>query len=367
MVLGMHRSGTSALMGVLHLLGVQLGTRLIPAHAEINPKGFWEHTDIVRLNDRLLGILGKCWHDVSQFPDQWWRQDNIKVVAKEIVEVLRRDFNGVRLWGIKDPRICRLIPFWLDIFAELGISPLFVIIFRHPMDVADSLARREGFGNEVWTLLWLTYVLDSLAGTKGYPRVFIEYDELLKDSRGVLSRIRSQLDFDWPKPLETVAKEIDEFLDLRLQHYRHPINEGRESSTLLDWSSAVYHVLQEASEIPTPALENRIAGVQRQLSKVMGVLGPTLGEQTHNLEELKANFTETASQLRQVTTDFEKISAGFNEAMAQLKQVTTDFEKINAGFSQALKILAARDSELATLKAELARLRSEHRDGGSFV
>ena len=46
LVLGMHRSGTSALTRVLNLLGVELGDRLMPA-GDDNPLGFWEHADVV--------------------------------------------------------------------------------------------------------------------------------------------------------------------------------------------------------------------------------------------------------------------------------------------------------------------------------
>ena len=49
-VLGMHRSGTSVLMGVLSMLGVELGLNLM-APTEGNPRGYFENQSICELND----------------------------------------------------------------------------------------------------------------------------------------------------------------------------------------------------------------------------------------------------------------------------------------------------------------------------
>ena len=62
-VLGMHRSGTSALTGLLHRLGVVLGEHLLPA-SEDNPRGYWENADIVAVHERLMASLGWTWDDI---------------------------------------------------------------------------------------------------------------------------------------------------------------------------------------------------------------------------------------------------------------------------------------------------------------
>lgn len=65
-VLGMHRSGTSAITRSLKVLGVDLGGRLLPAEAGINDKGFWEDVDITAFNVDLLHALGHDWHTLTQ-------------------------------------------------------------------------------------------------------------------------------------------------------------------------------------------------------------------------------------------------------------------------------------------------------------
>ena len=65
-VLGMHRSGTSALCGLLNLAGVYFGREgeFIQTKDE-NPKGFWERKDVRRLNDEILHSLGSDWSEIS--------------------------------------------------------------------------------------------------------------------------------------------------------------------------------------------------------------------------------------------------------------------------------------------------------------
>ncbi|PZR23698.1 MAG: sulfotransferase family protein, partial [Azospira oryzae] len=63
-VLGMHRSGTSAITRGLKVIGVELGDRLEPPAAGINDKGYWEDMDLVALNVEMLDVCGRSWHSL---------------------------------------------------------------------------------------------------------------------------------------------------------------------------------------------------------------------------------------------------------------------------------------------------------------
>ncbi|HLA78133.1 MAG TPA: sulfotransferase family protein, partial [Vicinamibacteria bacterium] len=69
-VLGMHRSGTSALTGLLGLLGVELGSNLHPAN-EFNQAGYFEHLDLLDVHERLFRALGSSWDDPRPLPLGW--------------------------------------------------------------------------------------------------------------------------------------------------------------------------------------------------------------------------------------------------------------------------------------------------------
>ena len=61
LVLGMHRSGTSALTRVLNLLGLDAGRDVLMGASESNPTGHWEVERLTSFNDRLLDDRGGRW------------------------------------------------------------------------------------------------------------------------------------------------------------------------------------------------------------------------------------------------------------------------------------------------------------------
>lgn len=247
-VLGMHRSGTSALTGTLNLLGVELGTSLIPASPEVNAKGFWEHAPIVAIHERLLETLGSAWHDERPLPEEWWEQPDVQPFRQELLEMLQREFGSLPLWGLKDPRLCRLLPLWLPILQEFSCQPLFILIARHPDEVAASLERRDGFHMEKSHLLWLQHFLEAERNSRGQPRVLVTYDQLLADWRGTMSRVGKALSLPMnPGDLVTQAK-IDAFLEPGLRHC-HPLDQSvREEERLRQLAHSLYRLCGNTSD-----------------------------------------------------------------------------------------------------------------------
>ena len=185
----MHRSGTSALAGALHRLGVKLGDAMMPATTGINERGFWEHSDIVGVHERMLAALNSSWDDVRRLPDCWWRDDTVRPFRTELLGILRRDFSSAPLWALKDPRMCRLLPLWLDIIEEVGFTPHLIHIHRHPIEVSSSLEKRDGFSRIKAMFLWLDHNLSAERSSRGFDRVFIGYDRLLDNTRATLRHV----------------------------------------------------------------------------------------------------------------------------------------------------------------------------------
>lgn len=218
-ILGMHRSGTSALTGVLSLLGIHAGDTLLPAVEEVNPKGFWEHAEIVSIHEQLLNALNSSWEDENALPDQWWLSPSVDDFRSRIVSALRRDFGNLPVWLIKDPRMCRLLPLWQQVLHELGCQPLYVLAVRNPAEVAHSLRKRDNLTEESSCLLWLTHMLEAEFRTRGKQRVFATYERLLSDWQGTIGDIGKTLRFDWPVAPADAAPNIDAFLDPALRHH----------------------------------------------------------------------------------------------------------------------------------------------------
>ena len=122
LVLGMHRSGTSAFTRVLNLHGVALGENLMPAGPD-NPSGFWEHADVVAVHERLLAALERTWDDPRPLPDNWLASAAAQTAFDALVAIVQRDFAGVSLWAVKDPRLCRLLPL-LPLLVRVRVVPM---------------------------------------------------------------------------------------------------------------------------------------------------------------------------------------------------------------------------------------------------
>jgi hypothetical protein len=218
-VLGMHRSGTSALTGCLGLLGVELGSNMIPAHSEHNAKGHWEHREVVALNDRVLASMERTWHDERGLPDGWSKPPTADAFIGVIKTLLQREFASSPLWGLKDPRLCRLLPIWLEAITEIGAKSFFILALRHPEEVTRSLARRDGIPKELAYLLWLKYMLEAERASRGHPRIVVSYESLLADWRKALSPLASCLGLELPLSEPKISVRIDDFLSPSLRHF----------------------------------------------------------------------------------------------------------------------------------------------------
>jgi hypothetical protein len=219
LILGMHRSGTSAITRVLNLLGVELGTRLMPAAAGNNEGGFWEHLGVVEIHEALLQALGRSWYDLRPLPDGWMRSDAAQAAKVKLAAVIESDFADTPLWAVKDPRLCRLLPLWHELLADLRIEPSAVMVLRHPNEVARSLRDRDGFPLEQGRLTWLEHVADAERDSRGWRRSIVAYDDVLSGWRPALEHVRAALAVDWPNLPSSVAVEVDAFLDRGKRHH----------------------------------------------------------------------------------------------------------------------------------------------------
>ncbi len=197
LVLGMHRSGTSALARSLNLAGVELGDDLLPAAAD-NEQGFWEHRQIQFIHDRIYEALGRDWTHVSPLPPAWWDRAEIWPHRQILREELRQDFGQFPLWGVKDPRLCAMLPLWLPLLADLGVTPRCVLIVRNPGEVARSLAARDGMPPSRALLLWVRSVVDAERHSRGLPRAVVSFDQLLTEGPGLVDRVGRELGIAWP-------------------------------------------------------------------------------------------------------------------------------------------------------------------------
>jgi hypothetical protein len=159
-VLGMHRSATSALAGVLAKCGLGLPAQLLSAN-DANERGFFESPRINELNNSILAEVGQSWHSLLPIAGDPWQSENFVKRSGEVAALLAEEFRLTRVPVIKDPRICRLFPLWEKALARVAKEVRVAFILRSPIEVAHSLGVRNQLEIETGLLLWARYNLDA--------------------------------------------------------------------------------------------------------------------------------------------------------------------------------------------------------------
>jgi hypothetical protein len=219
LILGMHRSGTSAATRVVNLLGAHIGANIL-LPGEGNLEGFWEHADAVHTNHYLLQVLGRTWFDIRQLPKTWPQHAISQKTVAYIKTLIKRDFDSYPLVAIKDPRMCLTAPVWIAAFEALGYEVQCLFVVRDPREVADSLQAREKWPREPIFLLWAHYMAQGLLATQQCRRSLITYDQLLTDWRGTIHRVSDELALTWPNDTEAAAIDVDAFLHVGHRHHK---------------------------------------------------------------------------------------------------------------------------------------------------
>ncbi len=260
-VLGMHRSGTSALTGILHLLGANLGKEMVESEPGINLKGYWENKDANQFDDRLLKFLGSDWYDVFDLPEEWSANSKNSSFADELRTLLVKNFAGPGLWAVKDPRLCRLFPLWKSVAEQQNVELKCLLVLRHPCEVAQSLKKRNGFEEPHSLLLWLSYVLDSEYFSRTVPRAIITYESLLTGWHDVFESLEQKLNLGICLTNTDTNDEINSFLDSRLRHHIS-YGDGLEGP-ILKLALLAYEALQKDDKSSLDEIRNRFNDLVR--------------------------------------------------------------------------------------------------------
>lgn len=293
LVLGMHRSGTSAVTQALHLLGLAVPDNLIPANPRENPTGFWESADIVAAHQDFLAAAGSDWDDPTPLPPTLFQGTPARLCRERLERILTRDLTRAPLFAIKDPRMCRLVPLWLDLLDQLGIAPVVVLPVRHPFDIAASLAERNDFARARSLRLWLSHLVLAERHSRGLPRLLVDYADFVDDPRQGARRLHRFLGL----PDEPAARRLDSIAAaIQPRHRHHQSGDGAES--LPEPAAAAYRAARDAARgepLDTEAMDQ--AG--RFLDQAYGLFTETAdpGALERRLSQQVTALTDLSAQL----------------------------------------------------------------------
>ncbi|PND30134.1 family 2 glycosyl transferase [Achromobacter pulmonis] len=349
-VLGMHRSGTSTVTRALQAVGVSLGGRLMPAVPGNNDKGFFEDLDIVNFNERLLSAVGHAWHSIrllkSSDVDRLCEQGYLK----EAIQLLRKKSQPGQIFGFKDPRTAKLLPFWLRVFQVGGFEARYVIAVRHPLSVADSLAKRDGLAPERSYLLWITHVLTSLRETSEDSRILVDYDAFVAEPQKTIGRLAGFL----KTTVDTTdqAAFLRDFLSEDLRHSFYLPQDVWSDSAAVELAKEIYTAISDvARNVEADKNFDRLSQLDRWESKFSRIQ-PLVGL----VDLLSSGVAERDGQiaiLGQAVSERDGQIASLSQAVserdgqiASLSQAVSERDGQIASLSQAV---SERDGQIASL------------------
>jgi len=358
LVLGMHRSGTSAVTQLLGLAGADLPAGVMPGD-EHNQKGYFEPWRIALFNDERLRAAGGAWDDVFGFPFRPLPRREERKWLTRGEALFEAEYGEARYPLLKDPRVTVLMPFWRTLFEDMGLAARVVIPVRHPLAVAGSLARRDGFAAQKSVLLWTSYMLAAEAYSRDLPRVFVDYDSLLGDWRAEVARIEAAHGAALPKLTDKAGKAIDRFLTPELRH-----NAGEGDLHDLGWAGELAHIVFEelaAAAADRPANGGALEMAAEMLERRRQEVGALVSPAARDLDATRLALRETRASLEY------KLRERQAETKVQLKAAEARFKaeraELNAQFEHerrhAEEQRAELEAQIAQLKTDAARIRAD--------
>jgi hypothetical protein len=352
----MHRSGTSALTGTLAILGCTLPDVLIPGNPT-NEKGHFESVKIRDLLDRILETNASGWDDWLPVSQGWFDSATADDFKTEAVDLLREEYGPSKLFVLKNPRFCRLLPFWDDVWAQAKIDPVFVLIHRNPLEVAASLQKRNGIDPQLGMFIWLRHTLEAEAGTRGRARAITSYAQLLQNWQTTARKLQSDLKVTFPRFSLGVTQEVESFLTPTLRHHE---DDTLNSPRVPDWVRDVYDILERwthkgecAQDYPKlDSIRQMFDAAAPSFARIVQHGRDMLTDRT-NIEK---DLTEQTRQKTDLQNSLSRIEAELERFKADHDALQLEMEKARSKADTVQKV--AQDNE-TKLNAEISDLKAK--------
>jgi hypothetical protein len=311
LIVGMHRSGTSAVCAALAASGVSFGAQLIDPMAGVNDEGFWENASVVALNEQLLALTQSTWFaPVANIANTDWESSVYDSLREQAASILKNGFGASSPQAVKDPRFCLTLPFWLACCEKLGISVGVCAVSRAPMEVAQSLERRDGFPLGYSLRLCLLYRACMQKFLPPAETFHVRYDDLLRDASSVIGNLAAKFQ------LTNLNREVATAVRVELRHQFADADPAR------DWLG------------PTDCAEPDLEGLALDIDARYPV------EST--LRDFARRFTARGVEL-------ERIGQAHTLALATINERDQQIGQLGDEHSYALQVLRERDAEIARL------------------
>lgn len=391
MILGMHRSGTSALAGLIMALGVD-GPKKLLGPSNNNALGHFEPLELSKIQDRLLESSGSSWKDVRPFSEEWLDSETADLYQAELTTFLEESYDESPLFFLKDPRNCRLLELWKRVLKSKKIKPLYVLTHRNPVEVARSLERRDKLDLEYCYLLWLRHALDAEFLTRGAKRTFTSYRRIMEDWPAEVEKMSSDLGVTWPGYDFSNFPSIEEIIrpDLKRFSDDHIVKSSvfpaalkKTFAVLEQWAAtgeqpSDYPILDRIrqefdSSMPLffpavqmdrgaliaarDAVSKQVEAAQAETKARDETIAQTIAERDSardTAETLKDERNRLSDELAVTASTLDQRKAELADTQDALRTFTAQFEEARREIAELSEKLASKEAEAEEMRGKLA-------------
>jgi hypothetical protein len=253
LITGTGRSGTSTMSGTFHHLGLHVPGPYLGANAS-NPKGFFESRWSVKFHKQFLAEAEI--HNFDSRPEAFAAGQAAvnDEMRRKLRTFLERESRVHQQIVVKDPRTIWTQQLWREVATDVGLDIRFVSMLRHPAEVVgsratyysrnDDAAQRRSY--QIFNVArWVNGSLVSERGTRGSPRAFVSYVDLLTDWRPVLVGLAQDLGLTYNVDVAAgEASPVDGFIDPDLRRHAVTFDDLEVPEQLVSIAEAIWTDLQ---------------------------------------------------------------------------------------------------------------------------
>lgn len=373
LVLGMHRSGTSVLTHILASAGAWVGDddELLPAHASDNPGGYWERKDVTEAHARFLRDAGHDWDRVAGFDFAGVDSSPRKALRAQVTAILDRLDPHVQPLAFKDPRLCLVLPMWLELLPDAVV----VVAVRDPREIAASIRQgpRGVYVSGFLIALWEKYVRSALAALAGRRVLFVSHARLTATPYTETERlVDAVVELGATGLAVPSAATLDGAIDHRLGHSdalphmvltasQHELYDWLEQQALVPGAVLVHGVPEGPPPDPVLAeYEKAVAWHEQQIRNSLS--GIVRGENAALQGMIAAQVQESAMERDDLRSRIDGVRLGLENRLQQIEAALQRSERASAESSETLEQL--RLGEHLSLLAAHAGASRRHRPRG---
>lgn len=361
LILGMHRSGTSYLARLMQSLGVFIGDELV-GPKKGNPRGHFEALPMLEFHQKLIAARidesRRAFDDgmLAQKPLSGDYSEAEKEEAFHLVEAMRRPGH----WGWKEPRTS----LFLDLWTQLLPSARAVIVYRHPLEVHQSMLRREHWDLALFPdqAMRAYAIYNRAILAQAFPGTFcFNANTGFKDVAGLAGKLTDAFGLQAVEELPTF--HAGEFKSLRVSQPLHQL-----ATLVYPEAMAAFDSLQELAEVPFvwqsrpdddhfDRLYDHLAPVAENLpAAARAFLGPLLdGWAVDGMEATMDLYSRLAEEIGGRVQRVEQWNRDAARIFEENERLSADYERMGREFAKQQEFLAKQAETQAKVWQELSR------------